>query len=82
MGLSRDYFSQNLIPSPPAVNEIRYYSPSALLHYDGIEILYVFEGEGIFCTNAINYDCKKGSLIMLFFYHLTRVIPKEGIRPE
>lgn len=78
LGLSRDYFSKNMIPSPPVVTQISYSSASALLHYDGIDVFYVQDGKGTFCVNGKNYSCKKGSLIMLFFYHITRIIPENG----
>lgn len=78
LGLSRDYFSKNLIPVPPELYELCYYSPSSLFHYDGLEFLYVLDGKGSFCVNGHFYPCTRGNLTVLSFYHLTRIIPQKG----
>lgn len=78
LGLSRDYFSKNLIPSVPEIQELIYYSKSALIHSEGVELLYVKNGKGTFSVNGQFYPCQKGSAILLSFYHITRILPDNG----
>lgn len=78
LGLSRDYFSSNLIPSEPKIKELTYSSPSGLIHNDYLELYYVLDGHGTFLINGVSYPCRNGNLFMRFNHHLTRIIPAKG----
>lgn len=78
LGLSRDYFSQNLIPSLPELILRTYYGASVPSHYNGIEILFFLEGNGTTLINNQTYPVNCEDMIILSFSHILKIVPANG----
>lgn len=72
------YYDDTLVPSAPLYKEKEYLAPSPLLHYDGVELLYVTAGQGTVTVNGIAYAAACGSFFVLFPHHITRIAPGES----
>lgn len=76
LGMSRDYFSKNLIPDVPVIHEQDYTAFSALFHYHGITVIYVTKGQGEVVINERSCQCRPGSILILSYHHIARIVPE------
>lgn len=75
---SRDYFSENLLPSGVYAGRKTLRQQIPFVQHDDLELLLVCEGEGTLTVNAQQFSLSRGDLFCFSPHHFHQFTPSKG----